>query len=73
MDHGYTGRLSPALGTAASLGPVDAIIVDALEKTYPKGVRALDGIHFSVREGEVFGLLGPNGAGKSTTVASSSR
>jgi len=47
---------------------VDAIVVDGLEKTYPKDVRALDGIRFAVREGEVFGLLGPNGAGKSTTV-----
>ena len=47
---------------------MDAIVVDGLEKTYPKGVRALDGVQFSVREGEVFGLLGPNGAGKSTTV-----
>jgi ABC-2 type transport system ATP-binding protein len=47
---------------------MDAIVVDGLEKTYGKGVRALDGIRFSVREGEVYGLLGPNGAGKSTTV-----
>ncbi len=45
-----------------------AIEVEALEKTYAKGVRALDGLTFSVEEGEVFGLLGPNGAGKSTTV-----
>ena len=45
-----------------------AIEVEGLEKTYPKGVRALDGVSFSVAEGEVFGLLGPNGAGKSTTV-----
>jgi len=47
---------------------VAAIEVEGLEKTYPKGVRALDGVGFSVAEGEVFGLLGPNGAGKSTTV-----
>ncbi len=45
-----------------------AISVDGLEKTYGKSVRALDGMTFSVPEGEVFGLLGPNGAGKSTTV-----
>jgi len=47
---------------------MDAIVVDGLEKTYGKTVRALDGIHFAVAEGEIFGLLGPNGAGKSTTV-----
>jgi ABC-2 type transport system ATP-binding protein len=47
---------------------VHAIVVDSLEKTYRGGVKALDGMTFSVPEGEVFGLLGPNGAGKSTTV-----
>ena len=47
---------------------MDAIVVDGLVKTYGKRVRALDGIRFTVPEGQVFGLLGPNGAGKSTTV-----
>jgi ABC-2 type transport system ATP-binding protein len=46
---------------------VDAIVAEELRKRY-KQVQALDGLSFSVREGEVFGLLGPNGAGKSTTV-----
>jgi ABC-2 type transport system ATP-binding protein len=45
-----------------------AIEAEALVKTYPGDVRALDGVSFSVPAGTVFGLLGPNGAGKSTTV-----
>lgn len=38
-----------------------------LVKVYP-GVRAVDGIGFTVTEGSCFGLLGPNGAGKTTTL-----
>jgi ABC-2 type transport system ATP-binding protein len=39
--------------------------VDDLTKHYGK-ITALDGVSFSVNEGEIFGLLGPNGAGKTT-------
>jgi ABC-2 type transport system ATP-binding protein len=46
---------------------MDAIVVEDLRKSYGD-VQALDGISFTVGEGEVFGLLGPNGAGKTTTV-----
>lgn len=44
------------------------IEVENLEKHYPPDIKAVDGISFSIRAGEIFSLLGPNGAGKTTTV-----
>jgi ABC-2 type transport system ATP-binding protein len=49
------------------------IFVENLTKVYPAGkgedgVKALDGISFSVERGEVCGYIGANGAGKSTTI-----
>jgi ABC-2 type transport system ATP-binding protein len=53
--------------------PPPVITVDGVHKIFrdfwgrPK-VHALNGIHFQVQQGRVFGLLGPNGSGKSTTM-----
>ena len=35
---------------------------------YAKDIKAIDGISFNVKKGEIFGLLGPNGAGKTTII-----
>jgi ABC-2 type transport system ATP-binding protein len=44
-----------------------AVEVGDLTKRYDS-LTAVDGISFSIAQGEVFGLLGPNGAGKTTTI-----
>jgi ABC-2 type transport system ATP-binding protein len=44
------------------------IEVRALERSFPGGIKAVDGIDLDVDEGEIYAFLGPNGAGKTTTV-----
>jgi ABC-2 type transport system ATP-binding protein len=51
----------------ANGAPIPAISVRDLVKTFDE-VRAVRGVNFEVRTGEVFGFLGPNGAGKTTTI-----
>lgn len=50
--------------------PMGQIVIDNLSKIYHEGmpneVRALDGVSFSLEEGEFVVILGPSGAGKST-------
>lgn len=67
---------------AGGAGGTDAAFIDVrdLTKTFTvrrrsgllrrtaTSVRAVDGISFALRRGEMVGFIGPNGAGKSTTV-----
>lgn len=47
----------------------DVVTVSRLTKQYPgKDVPSVDGISFSITEGQIVGLLGPNGAGKTTLI-----
>jgi ABC-2 type transport system ATP-binding protein len=46
---------------------MNIIEVNALTKHY-REVHAVNGISFSITQGQCFGLLGPNGAGKTTTI-----
>ncbi len=45
----------------------NVVTVIDLMKHYGE-VKAVDGITFSVKKGEIFGIVGPNGAGKTTTI-----
>jgi ABC-type glutathione transport system ATPase component len=64
----FTKSATKAAATSVSGSEVitkaDAILlVKDLKKIFEPNVRAVDGISFDVKRGEVFGFLGPNGAG----------
>jgi ABC-2 type transport system ATP-binding protein len=60
--------MSPAQPVSPPAGSDEPIVeVHNLEKHFG-AFKAVAGVSFAVRRGEIFGFLGPNGAGKSTTI-----
>ncbi|MEU7000635.1 CocE/NonD family hydrolase [Nonomuraea sp. NPDC046570] len=75
------GRIRAPSGRPAGGTPVDLpggseggaaggipLEISGLTKAYRNGELAVDGLSFTVEQGQVLGLLGPNGAGKTTTM-----
>jgi D-xylose transport system ATP-binding protein len=65
LEQGERGAGEPG-GRAPAASPGDVVLkMIGIGKSFP-GVRALDGVDFEARAGEVLALVGENGAGKST-------
>jgi ABC-2 type transport system ATP-binding protein len=60
--------VSASRGSRAEVVRVEGLVKDFRVGLGVRRKRVLDGISFSVSEGEIFGFVGPNGAGKTTTL-----
>jgi branched-chain amino acid transport system ATP-binding protein/branched-chain amino acid transport system permease protein len=63
------GSLARSSGTVPLARPGEVVLEAVGVSREFGGVRAVDGVSFSVRAGTLTGLIGPNGAGKSTLLA----
>lgn len=44
------------------------IEIKNVSKAYKKGIKVVNNLSLTIKDGEIFGFLGPNGAGKTTTI-----
>ncbi len=67
MSSTLVSAVNPAATGTDHTAPKPAIEIKQLRKVF-KDFVAVEGLSFTVQQGEIFGLLGPNGSGKTTTV-----
>ncbi|WP_448043483.1 branched-chain amino acid ABC transporter ATP-binding protein/permease [Bradyrhizobium liaoningense] len=56
---------APAAASARTMNKAPLLAVEGVSKSF-SGLRAVDGVSFTVAPGEIIGIIGPNGSGKTT-------
>lgn len=56
---------SPAAASVRTMNKAPLLAVEGVSKSF-SGLRAVDGVSFTVAAGEIIGIIGPNGSGKTT-------
>ncbi|MVT74953.1 ATP-binding cassette domain-containing protein [Bradyrhizobium cajani] len=56
---------APAAAFARTMDDAPLLAVEGVSKSF-SGLRAVDGVSFTVAPGEIIGIIGPNGSGKTT-------